>query len=126
MRTRRDASRSFLAAVLLVALAAAALFGGATSARAQVSDWTKIKFPPLKPFPIPEPERYVMKNGIVVLLIEDHELPMIDVSARIRTGGRLEPAGKVGLAALTGTVMRTGGARGRSGDEIDDWLDARG
>src|SRR5258706_8135678 len=126
MRIRRDTLRSVLTPALLVALAAALLFGGATSTRAQATDWTKIKFPTLRSFPIPEPERYVMKNGIVVLLLEDHELPMIDVSARIRTGARLEPADKVGLAQITGLVMRTGGAKGRSGDEIDDWLDARG
>ena len=39
---------------------------------------------------------------MVVLLLEDHELPLVSVSAQIRTGSRLEPADKVGLAGLTG------------------------
>src|SRR5262245_53591662 len=75
---------------------------------------------------IPQPELYQMKNGMVVMLMEDHELPLIQVQARIRTGARLEPSDKVGLASITGSVMRTGGAGSRSGDEMDEYLEGRG
>ena len=53
---------------------------------------------------------------MVVFLLEDHELPIVQVSARIRTGSRLEPADKVGLSGLTGTVMRSGGTATWTGD----------
>ena len=39
-----------------------------------------------------------MPNGLKVFLMEDHELPMIDVSMRFRTGSNYEPADKTGLA----------------------------
>ncbi len=112
--------------LLTLALVAAAFVAGTSDAPAQEKDWRKIKFPPLRPFEIPEPERYEMSNGMVVLLMEDHELPLIEISARIRTGSRLEPAEKAGLASVTGAVLRTGGAGSRTGDEIDDFLDGRG
>ncbi len=70
----------------------------------------------------PEPERVVFENGLVVYLLEDHELPLITISALSRTGSWLDPPDKVGLAALTGTVMRTGGGGGLSAVEIDDEL----
>ena len=34
-------------------------------------------------------------------------------------------SGRTGLAGITGTVQRTGGTRAMSGDEIDDFLEAR-
>jgi zinc protease len=112
--------------VALVAGAFAAAYLPAGSASAQVSDYRQIKFPAVPPFNIPEPERYVLKNGLVVLLMEDHELPLIGMQVRVRTGSRLEPAEKTGLASITGQVLRTGGAGKRTGDAIDDFLEARG
>ncbi len=60
------------------------------------------------------------------MLVEDHELPTINVNAMIRAGSRWEPAGKVGLAAIAGTVMRTGGTPTRNGDQLDRELDRLG
>ncbi len=60
-----------------------------------------MKFSPVE-FAPPEPARVVLDNGMVVYLLEDHELPLVNLSATMRTGGWLEPADKVGLAALTG------------------------
>ena len=58
-----------------------------------------------------------------VFLLEDHELPVINGSARIRTGNLFDPADKVGLATITGMVMRTGGTRTKSGDQLDQELE---
>ena len=69
-----------------------------------------------------EPERVVFENGLVVYLLEDHELPLISIAALLRTGSWLDPSDKVGLAALTGTAMRTGGGGGLSAAEVDDEL----
>ncbi len=70
----------------------------------------------------PEPDRVVLENGMVIYLLEDHELPLITIGALMRTGSWLDPPDKVGLAALTGTVMRTGGGGGLSAAEVDDEL----
>ena len=61
----------------------------------------------------------------MVLLLEDHELPLVSLSAFIRTGSRLEPKDKIGIASLTGTVLRTGGTTKQSGDELDEFLEGK-
>jgi len=81
-----------------------------------------MKFDPVT-FTIPEVERIVLENGIIVYLLPDPELPLVTVSAMIRTGAIYEPPDKVGLAALTGTVMRTGGTARMTGDQIDEELE---
>src|SRR2546428_3672328 len=48
---------------------------------------------------------------------------MVTVSARTRRGAVYEPPEKVGLAAMTGTVMRTGGTARMTGDQIDEELE---
>ncbi len=85
----------------------------------------KIKTPPLAPFHPQLPKRVELPNGMIVFLQEDHELPLIDGSITIRGGSRLEPAGKVGLVSVFGQTWRTGGTRTRSGDQLDDYLEAR-
>ncbi len=79
-------------------------------------------FPPLR-FQVPKTERIVLGNGMIVHLLEDHELPVISITAFIGTGSVYEPAGKAGLAGLTGTVMRSGGTAGLSPEQIDDELE---
>jgi predicted Zn-dependent peptidase/outer membrane lipoprotein-sorting protein len=92
---------------------------------AQVKDYRDLKYPTLPDFKIAKPEVFTLPNGMQVFLMEDHELPLIQVNARIRTGSYFEPADKVGLAGLMGTVQRTGGTSRMTGDEIDDYLAAR-
>ncbi len=92
---------------------------------AQVTQVEELHYPPLPELVIPEPKRVVLENGMIVLLMEDHELPLVSLSAFIRTGSRLEPHDKVGLASLTGTVMRTGGTTKLSGDALDEFLEGK-
>ena len=115
------ATRSIAVLASCAALAAAL----AAPAMAQVKDYRQLKFPEMRPFAIPQPQRIVLDNGMVVMLLENHELPLIEVTARIRTGSRLEPADKAGLAAMFGQVLRTGGTKSLTGDQIDDFLEAR-
>ncbi len=87
-----------------------------------VLDPRDMEFPPVE-FNPPTPERVTLENGMIVYLLPDHELPLISMSATIKTGGIYEPADKVGLAGMTGSLMRTGGTGTRSGDDIDDALE---
>ena len=80
-------------------------------------------YPPLNQPQPPVPDRFELDNGMIVYLLEDHELPIIDISVRIRTGSLYEPADKVGLASITGAVMRTGGTTSKTGDELDEILE---
>jgi zinc protease len=101
------------------------LLGASPTAHAQASEWQKIPIPPLPAFHPAEPKRIVLPNGMVVFLQEDHELPLIDGSIRIRGGSQEEPAAKVGLVELFGEVWRTGGTKSQTGDQMDDYLEAR-
>jgi zinc protease len=110
---------------ILPAVAALTIAAGATPAGAQVTKPSEIVYPPLPPFQAPKPTRFVLPNGMVVMVIEDHELPLVNVTARIRTGSLLEPAEKIGLAGLVGTVLRSGGTTTRKPDALDEFLEAR-
>ena len=101
------------------------LLGMSMPVVAQVTYVDELQFPPLPALVIPEPERVVLENGMVVLLMEDHELPLVSLTAFIRTGARLEPLDKIGLASLAGTVLRTGGTTKQSGDELDELLEGK-
>ena len=89
---------------------------------AALGDPRKMTFKPVE-FAPPEPARFVLDNGMVVYLLEDHELPLVSLSATLRTGGWLEPEDKIGLAGLTGTVLRTGGGGGLTAEQIDEELE---
>jgi zinc protease len=134
-------TRLFLTTLLLFALApqslaqrAARQRGGAQKqapattrgAQQPAKSYKEIKYPTLGKLNIPQPERIELPNGMVVYLLEDHTLPLVNVSAMVRAGSRWEPINKAGLASITGTVMRTGGTKTRSGDELDEELDRLG
>jgi len=88
------------------------------------TSWQKVPIPPLHQFKPQEPRRIELPNGMVIFLQEDHELPVIDGTIRIRGGSREEPAEKVGLVSVYADVWRTGGTHSKTGDELDDFLEA--
>ncbi len=87
--------------------------------------YTELTFPPLPEIKLPNYTRYQLDNGIIVYLAENHELPLIGGTALFRTGDRWEPADKVGLAGLTGEVMRSGGTQHHSADELNQLLEQK-
>lgn len=64
--------------------------------------------------------RHTLPGGGVVFIVEDHALPLVDVSVLVRTGAYLEPPGKAGLAALTGGQLRAGGTASLPAAEFDE------
>ena len=89
------------------------------------SSYKNLQYPPLPELQLPEYERYQLDNGMVIYLVEDHRLPLITGNAVIRTGNRLEPNSQVGLAKITGDLMRTGGTKANTPDELNDILEAK-
>jgi predicted Zn-dependent peptidase len=87
-----------------------------------LGDPRQMTFKPVE-FTPPEPDRVVLENGMVVYLLEDHELPLISITASMRTGSWLDPNDKIGLASLTGTTMRTGGGGGLPAERVDEELE---
>ncbi len=105
-------------AKLLIALLPAALLSGQAT-----PSYKDLQYPPLKPVKIPEVATATLSNGMKVYLLENHELPLVSGFALVRTGNLFDPPDKVGLAGLTGTVMRTGGTGEKTGDELDEQLE---
>jgi zinc protease len=89
------------------------------------ANWKQIAIPELPPFKPQQPKRVVFSNGLIVYLTENHELPLISGSAMIRGGSDSEPESKTGLVELYGETWRTGGTEKLSGDQLDDFLEAR-
>jgi zinc protease len=111
--------------LLLLVLAAAAAFATLPPASAQATSWQQVPIPPLPAFKPQQPKRIELSNGMVIFLQEDHELPLIDGTARIRGGSVNEPANKAGLVDIYGEVWRTGGTKTQTGDQLDDFLEVR-
>jgi zinc protease len=111
--------------LLLLSFAFVTGLGFHASLAAAQTGWQDINIPPLPVFHPQEPHRFVLPNGMVIFLQEDHELPLIDGVARIRGGSRSEPADKTGLVDMYGEVWRTGGTKSQTGDQLDDYLEIR-
>lgn len=103
-------------------LIAASLISSAFAADKPKNDPRSMTFPALS-YQIPKAERVMLDSGIPVFLLRDTELPIINISAMVGTGSVYESAAKSGLAAMTGTVMRSGGAGGVAPEKIDDELE---
>ncbi len=78
---------------------------------------------PALDFQLPEVETLVLDNGIRLYLKEDNELPLVQMTAMIGSGGMTTPADRIGFAGLFGSVWRTGGAGDRTPEELDIHLD---
>jgi zinc protease len=96
----------------------------AQSSQGIPGSWNKVPIPPLHQFKPQVPRRIELPNGMVIFLQENHELPLIEGSIRIRGGSREEPADKVGMISVYADAWRTGGTKAKTGDELDDFLEA--
>src|SRR6056297_2077889 len=87
--------------------------------------WDEIEYPELNSFEKPDVEFFELENGIRFYLVEDDELPLINLRALVRTGGVLIPKEKAGLQSIAGTVIRSGGTTSITGDELNELLEDR-
>ena len=67
-------------------------------------------FPPLPPPSLPEYHRLELKNGLRVILLEDHEAPLVRGALVFPAGSRASPPDKVGLASVSAALQRSGGS----------------
>jgi zinc protease len=115
--------RSLLISVACIAVAGFGLVWSGCAAE-PARDYAKLKYPKLRDIQVPQVERVTLANGMRLFLLEDHELPLVSISVRIRTGSMYETPEKVGLADITGEVMRTGGTTTKTGDQLDEELES--
>jgi zinc protease len=111
--------------VALAAVLFAASFAPAPLNAQQAKPWERIPIPKLHDFKPHQPQRIELKNGIVLFLQEDHELPFVSGSVLIPGGSRDEDPAKAGLIDLYQQAWRTSGTARMSGDALDDLLEAK-
>lgn len=107
-------------AAIVLSLASAAFAGQDIPQRPE-----GLSYPQLT-FNLPKTVRVQLKNGMVLHLLEDHELPLVNIHAMVRIGNAWAPADKAGLASLTGSLWRAGGAEGISPGALDEKLEFMG
>jgi zinc protease len=107
-------------AVLLSAVSLA--FGqkpGTIPAHPRELKYPKLDFTP----PKAAAYRQVLANGVVGYFVEDHDLPLTNVSLTIRAGSYLDPQGKEGLAGAVGSQLRGGGTSHYKAEDYDEAAD---
>lgn len=110
---------------LTLAIAAGSLSVAAFPTSAQKIDLSKKPEPaPVKEVPFPKYVEKTLKNGIRVLIIEDHEQPTIMLRMQL-TPGEVADGDKPGLASMTANLL-TKGAGKRSALDIAKALDGIG
>jgi zinc protease len=57
---------------------------------------------------IPPHEKVVFKNGLTVLLLEKHGVPIVNFAALVKTGSAADPPREEGLASITAQLLRKG------------------
>ena len=60
------------------------------------------------PLTLPKITERLLPNGLKLVIVEQHEIPVVDVSLVIRTGAEADPTGKAGLATLTANLLDEG------------------
>jgi predicted Zn-dependent peptidase len=96
--------------------------GGAQQAAKPKADRSLL--PKEKPDPkltLPAVQRRKLSNGLEVLVVEHHELPVVSMNLVMKTGTAGDPAGKGGLASLTADLLDEGTTT-RDALEISDQL----
>jgi zinc protease len=117
--------RLFMKNCFGICLVFAALVAPVSLNAQQNRPWEKIPIPRLHDFKPQQPKRIELRNGIVLFLQEDHELPFVSGSVLIPGGSRDEDPAKAGLAGIYGQAWRTSGTAKLDGDALDDLLEAR-
>ena len=95
----------------------------AAGAHAQTS--ARVVPPPPQPYVLPAYERLVLPNGLTVLLLEKHGVPLSSATLLLRSGSVADPAGKEGAASLTASLLRKGTAS-RTADRFSSDADSIG
>lgn len=116
MSGRRAFAAACLAGGLCAGLAVPAAWAQPVPAHPRDLVFEELAFEP----PDPAAHRHELSNGVVAYVVPDRTLPLVTVSVLVRTGAYLESPGKAGLAALTGSQMRAGGAGELAPAAFDD------
>lgn len=94
------------------------------SAPKRTADETKWKLPAAKPdpqFKLPQIQRRQLANGLDVVIVEHHELPVVTMNMLVKSGSAANPQNRSGLASFTADLLDEG-TKKRSALEISNTL----
>ena len=74
---------------------------------------------------IPKPVEQTLKNGLRVVVIEDHDLPLLSAQVLVKNGAEVDPPSLSGLADITASLL-TKGTTTRTAPEIAQAIEALG
>jgi zinc protease len=74
---------------------------------------------------LPQPVERTLPNGLRVIVVPKHDVPLVSTRLMIKTGGAADPQARAGLARMTATVL-TKGTKERSAEEIALGVEALG
>jgi len=80
---------------------------------------------PVMEIRFPAFEQKTLANGLRIVVIEQHEQPVVSLRMQLAAGKAFEPAGKAGLATATAALL-TRGTASRSAQKIAGTIDAVG
>jgi zinc protease len=84
---------------------------------AELPGYNELKYPELKPIEPPAISSYTLPNGMQLVLLENHELPLVNGTILVRTGSAFDPPEKFGLASITEQVLLEGDSLNRPAGE---------
>ena len=65
---------------------------------------------PAQEIKLPDYERVVLDNGVVLLLAEKHDVPIVGMQALLRSGTAADPVDRAGMTSLLATLLEKGAA----------------
>jgi len=74
---------------------------------------------------LPQPVEKTLANGLRVIVVPKHDIPLVAARLMIKTGAAADPAERDGLASLTATVL-TQGTKTKSAEQIARGVEALG
>ncbi|KAK9809719.1 hypothetical protein WJX73_009490 [Symbiochloris irregularis] len=79
--------------------------------------------PPLAALEPAASQQFKLSNGLRVVMIEDHEVPVVKGQLLMLGGQRTSPKDKVGLATIAGQLQRSGGTVNHFSQALNDELE---
>jgi predicted Zn-dependent peptidase len=103
---------------------------GAISGSAAVAQQKPDRTAPPKPgappaLKLPAVQKHKLSNGLAVWIVEQHEVPLVQLNLIVRAGSAVDPAGKFGVASMTAAMLDEG-AGTRSALELADAIEFLG
>ncbi len=108
--------------VLIIAVSCATQEQATTPQNIPV-DIDGLDYPELNDYQIPEVETFELDNGMKFYLVEDDEVPLINLNMIVRAGSFMEPEDKIGLSSIMTNAMRNGGSETYPEDELNQLLE---